>query len=74
MISFAVRVRKGLTKKMVSELGPKRRVDILSEWEKRMFQVEGIVCAKTEGIKAALGETRQCCLLQHSLLKRSNEI
>ena len=58
MISFAVQVRVGLTKKVVSEPGPKRRVDILSEWEKIIFQVEGIVCAKTEGIKGSLGQAR----------------
>lgn len=57
MITFAVRVKEGLTKKVAFELGPKRRRDAISEWEKRIFQVEGIVCAKTEGIKGPLVET-----------------
>lgn len=80
MITSGARVREGLTKKVVFELGLKRRVDILSEWEKKDISGKRNSTTKTEGRKGPLRETRQvswetrqCCFLQHSLLRRSSK-
>ena len=38
-----------------------------------IFQVKGTVCAKTEGMKGPLGETRQSLYCHSSLLRRNDK-
>ena len=59
-------------KEVVFDLDLKVLVDIFQNG-RSIFQVKGTVCAKTEGMKGPLGETRQSLYCHSSLLRRNDK-